>query len=74
MAAGEIGENGFLLLPQDVQRMGFSAPEMALLGSLSGARLTVHYRSLTAMGYRGGPRALLERRRSARIDVDRPAR
>jgi hypothetical protein len=74
MASGEIGDHGFILLPMDAQTMGFSEADMALLGSMSGARLTVHYRSLTAMGFRGGPEALLARHRSAEIGGDRPAR
>jgi hypothetical protein len=38
---------------------------MSRIGGLSQVKLTVHYRSLTALGYRGGPQALLARRRSA---------
>jgi hypothetical protein len=64
MVSGEMGEHGFLLFPADPGRRGFTGAEMSRIGGLAQVKLTVHYRSLTALGYRGGPEALLERRDS----------
>ena len=67
MAEGDLEENGLLVYPSDPGKPGFTTAEMQVLG-VSSATLEVHVRSLTARGYRGGPKALLDRKREARLD------
>ena len=72
MVEGEIEEHGLMLRPGSGSRSGFTAREAALLDDGAGrATLRVYYRDLKALGYEGGPRALMERRReSAVMDED----
>ncbi len=68
-ADGTIQDYGFVLLPTDGAKIGFSESETALLtAALSGATLDLHYRKLTGLGYRGGVQALAERKRTARAE------
>lgn len=72
--AGDVQQNGFILCPSSPLLMGLSNAQLGFLGELSEARLTVRYRSFSEMGYVGGPKALLERRRSQKFDPDRARR
>ena len=66
MVEGEIGEHGFILLPANSPEAGLSEEELALLGDeAGGATLQVSYRDLKALGYEGGPKALVARHRQA---------
>ncbi len=68
-ADGTIQDYGFILLPTDGAKVGFSESEAAVLGAaLSGATLDLHYRKLTGLGYRGGAQAMAERKRTARAE------
>jgi len=67
MAEGDLEENGLIVYPSDPGKPGFTAGEMQVLG-VSSATLEVHVRSLTARGYRGGTKALLERKRESRLE------
>jgi hypothetical protein len=58
IAEGEAPNNGFLILPEDSDRTGFDATEDLFLGSLAGGELRVTYRSLKALGMRGGRQAI----------------
>jgi hypothetical protein len=74
VANGEAGDNGFILYPTDPARAGLDASDLSALGTVSGATLTVEYRSLKALGYRDGAGALLDRKRVSRAspeDADR---
>jgi hypothetical protein len=66
MAEGDLQENGLIVYPSDPGTPGFTAAEMQVLG-VSSATLEVHVRSLTARGYRGGTKALLDRKRESRL-------
>ena len=66
IADGEAANRGFILVPAQTRSEGFSEDELRVLGDLSAATLEVHYRKLTALGIRGGARALLERKQAAR--------
>lgn len=67
MAEGDLEENGLIVYPSDPGKPGFTAAEMQVLG-VSSATLEVHVRSLTARGYRGGTKALLDRKRESRLE------
>lgn len=67
MAEGDLEENGLIVYPSDPGKPGFTAAEMQVLG-VSSATLEVHVRSLTARGYRGGAKALMDRKRESRLE------
>lgn len=68
----EIVNAGLTLLPVSEDRAGFTPAETALLGSgMATSSLHVYYRDMKALGYQGGMKALLARRRSAVVDEDR---
>jgi hypothetical protein len=66
MAEGDLEENGLIAYPSDPGTPGFTMAEMQVLG-VSSATLEVHVRSLTVRGYRGGTKALLDRKRESRL-------
>jgi len=66
IAAGSAAANGLILKPAGSASIGFTRAQMAVLGSLEGGEIQVTYRSLTAHGMRGGPGALMARKRQAR--------
>jgi hypothetical protein len=66
VADGEAGDNGFILYPTDPGRPGLDSSELAALGTVSRASLTVEYRSLKALGYRAGAQELVDRKRTTR--------
>jgi hypothetical protein len=63
---GDAGDNGFILYPTDPGKPGLDSSELSSLGSVTKAALTVEYRSLKALGYRDGARALMDRKRTSR--------
>ncbi|MFN8179669.1 MAG: DNRLRE domain-containing protein [bacterium] len=72
---GDLDENGFILLPSSPLKVGFSADELAMLSGQAGnATLHVYYRDLRALGYQGGPKALLARKREGRVEGSGHAR
>lgn len=69
MVEGEIEEHGFIVLPSSSPEAGFGEEELALVGAeAAGATLQVYYRDLKALGYDGGPKALLARKHEARAE------
>ncbi|MFN8179752.1 MAG: DNRLRE domain-containing protein [bacterium] len=73
MSEGDLGENGFILLPSSPLKVGFTSEELALLGGqASSATLHVYYRDLKALGYQGGPKALLARKRAGEAGSGHP--
>jgi hypothetical protein len=67
VADGDAGDNGFILYPTDPGKPGLDSSELSALGTVSRASLTVEYRSLKALGYRAGARALMDRKRTSRV-------
>ncbi|MEZ5063232.1 MAG: hypothetical protein R3B81_00770 [bacterium] len=71
--AGEVADYGLMLTVDDGARGGLTSNERAIFGDPPVATLTIEFRSLTAQGIEGGPRAYLARR-EARVAADRADR
>ena len=71
MVEGDLGEYGLIVYPSDPAKAGFTAAESQVLASANGT-LALRVRSLTARGYHGGAKALLDRKRNARLLEDHP--